>query len=146
MRKTLALLAFAVAFALAACDGASDSETAANAHPEADAQAAQTAPRTRAEKPGPETDAVPMAGDTAAATDPATTQASGEPKEPLRFDMTRGGEAQTAEQFEAWMDEQGVRVAEGDDAAATRSVQAGAAAESAKPGAKPQTGADPPRR
>lgn len=33
-----------------------------------------------------------------------------------RFDMTQGGEAQTAEQFEAWMEDQRIRVADGGQA------------------------------
>ena len=37
----------------------------------------------------------------------------------LRFDMTQNGKAQTAEQFDAWMREQGVRVVESADTQST---------------------------
>lgn len=53
----------------------------------------------------------------APATPPAATavaaDASPDPKPEMRFDMTQDGEAQTAEQFDAWMHAQGVQVAEG---------------------------------
>ncbi len=67
------------------------------------------------------------------------------PKEPLRFDMTQDGQAQTAEKFDAWMDAQGVRVAEGADAEAgpvTGTASAGGTAA----GTKVQATAEETRR
>lgn len=106
-----ALFALAGSVVVTGCDRSGDTETKAEA-------AAEPAPRAQAPKQSAKTKAEPAA---------AATPMAPEPKQALRFDMTQGGEAQTAEKFETWMDEQGVRVAEGAEGeAAAGATEAGA--------------------
>lgn len=121
----LALFTLVCAFALGGCDRASEADVDAEAQdepaPAAQDEPAAAASKARAPQTAPKTD-----GD-ATVTAGSTVSAAPEPKEPLRFDMTQGGEAQTAEKFEQWMDEQGVRVAEGSEDAAATGANADAA-------------------
>jgi hypothetical protein len=109
---TLALLTLASAFALTACDRTPE-DVDDEARPAVQEEPPLAAPNTRAPEPqAPASEAAPRTGgnETAAGEGAAVAPAQ---NEPLRFDMTQDGEAQTAEKFEEWMDAQGVRVAEG---------------------------------
>lgn len=113
--RTLTLLTSAlfVAMASTSCGRAEDAEadTASGRQASEPREAAATPKRSDRRKPEAK-----QAPDATRAQDTVASQAAPEPKAPLRFDMTQDGKAQTAEHFEAWMDEQGVRVAEGADA------------------------------
>lgn len=145
----LAFLALTSAIALGGCDAAPEDTATAGA--EADASV-EPASATRREPSAPKSRAAEapqkMAGDDTRVDDAtANAPVADAPKEPLRFDMTQGGEAQTAENFEQWMDAQGVRVAEGNDGAdAGATVDAGAARTEGDAGADVQAPPQATRR
>jgi hypothetical protein len=108
-----ALFALASLVVVTGCDRSGDTEPKTEA-------AAEPAPQAQAPKQAAKPKAEPASADTG-------TAAAPEPKQALRFDMTQDGEAQTAEKFETWMDEQGVRVAEGTEGeAAAGATEVGA--------------------
>lgn len=97
---------FALIVATTACGGREGEEAGQQDAAQAPSRRDAPEPRSRLD-PAPKAPAPAPAPDAAAGT---------ESQKALRFDMTQDGEAQTAETFEAWMDEKGVRVAEGAEA------------------------------
>ena len=92
-------LALAASLALSSCSR--DAEPAPEADGQAEVAKKPAAPRAQPKPAAPKPEGATV-GDAAA-----------DPKSELRFEMTQDGEAQTAEKFEEWMDQQGLRVAEG---------------------------------
>lgn len=111
--RDLLLFALVAVSASTGCSRPGEPDAGEKDAPEANAAETGAAPKRDAKwQATPPADPVPDA-DAQVANAPAPA-----PKEPLRFDMTQDGQAQTAEKFDAWMDAQGVRVAEGADAEA----------------------------
>ena len=95
---------------LAGCGGSNGPQP-----PEKVESADAAAPRGKAQKQAPSQKAASRPT-VESATPAASTAAATEPER--RFDMVQDGKPQTAENFEAWMETQGVQVAEGADSEA----------------------------
>ena len=97
-------LALAASLALGSCSR--EAEPAPEADEQAEVAKKQAAPKAQPKPAAPQPQGATLA------------DAAAEPKPELRFEMTQDGEAQTAEKFEEWMDQQGLRVADGPEGAA----------------------------
>lgn len=100
MRFARSGLLMVLGIALVACSG--EKETGEGGASKEQAQ--EPAKAARQSEPEP----------AAPAPETGVADATAEPER--RFDMTQGGEAQTAEKFETWMEDQGIRVADGEQA------------------------------
>lgn len=148
------LFALMAAFPLVACDKASEPESTSQTHTAGETNAAETVPALGKRAQPQDAPSSPMlsvqARDSTMGVEgeASTAQAGSAPAEPLRFDMTQDGEAQTAERFEQWMDEQGVRVAEGTQGEAVNAANIDTAAKTGKAGAESESraGASSPQR